>query len=139
MLVKEVMTSPVITVDGNDTVLSACNIYRDLKVGCLVVTDNEKCIGILTERDIIERSICKQRNSKKTKIKEIMSSDIHTVHALETIEKALEIMSDFKIKKLPVVIEDNIVGIITVTDISRARPDLSQRFMESWVKPEWKD
>jgi len=133
------MKKNVITINANDSVFDACNKYRDFKVGCLVVTEGESCIGIVTERDLIERTICDGRDPKTTKVNEIMTTDIRTVHALDTLEKALEIMEEFNIKKLPVVVNEGIVGIITVTDISKARPDLSKRFMESWVKPSWKD
>lgn len=139
VLVKEVMKKNTITIDRNETVLDACNKYRDYKIGCLVVTDKEKCVGIVTERDIIERTICCHKIPDETKVEDIMSSNVKTVHALETLEKAVSIMAEFKIKKLPVVQNDQIVGIITVTDISRARPDISRRFIESWVKPDWKD
>jgi len=139
MLVKEVMAKNVVTIDCNKTVFDACNMYRDYKVGCLIVTDEGKCAGIVTERDLIERTICHRRDPEKTKISEIMTSDLKTVHALDKIEKAIELIERYRIKKLPVVKEDGIVGIITVTDISRARPDLSKRFIDSWVKPRWKD
>ena len=76
---------------------------------------------------------------EKTKVCEIMSSDIKTVNALDTINQTLKIMKENNIKKLPVVIKEDIVGIITVTDISRARPVLSKRFVDSWVKPRWRD
>lgn len=139
MLVKEIMTKNVITIDKNKTILDACNKYRDFKVGCLIVKDNEECVGILTERDIIERTICQNIDPKSTLVSEIMSSDIKTIHALATIETTIECMKKYDIKKLPVVTKEGIVGIITVTDISRARPDLSKRFIESWVKPVWVD
>lgn len=139
MLVKEAMIKNVITIDKDDTVLEACNIYRDKKIGCLIVIDGGSCIGIVTERDLIERTICEHRIPEDTKIEEIMSSDVKTIHALETIEKAIQIMMENNIKKLPVVVSEGIVGIITVTDISKIRPDLSKRFMESWVKPIWRD
>jgi len=133
------MVKDVITIDHNKTVLDACNIYKEYRIGCLVVTDKGSCIGIVTERDLIERTICLHRDPEKTEIGDIMSADIKTVHALATLEKAIKIMKENNIKKLPVVQNNEIVGIITVTDISQARPDLSKRFMESWVKPLWKD
>jgi len=133
------MKKNVITIGSSDSVFEACNKYRDFKVGCLVVTDNDSCVGIVTERDLIERTLCEGKNPIDTKVKEIMTKDIKTIHALDTLEKALEVMKEYNIKKLPVVVNEGIVGIITVTDISRARPDLSKRFIESWVKPIWKD
>jgi CBS domain-containing protein len=133
------MSKNVITIGRTKSVLDACQIYKEYKIGCLVVTDNDKCIGMLTERDIIERTICKGRDPGSTQIGEIMSSDIKTVHPLDTVENAIQIMSEFDIKKLPVIINDELAGIITVTDISHARPDLSKRFIESWIKPVWRD
>jgi len=139
MLVEEVMTKNVMTIDRDKTVFDACNMYKDYKVGCLIVTDKGKCVGIVTERDLIERTICLRRDPEKTRINDIMSSNIKTIHPLDTIEKALEIMKKNNIKKLPAVLKEDIVGIITVTDISKAKPDLSNRFIESWVKPRWND
>lgn len=139
MLVKEIMTKKVITIDPNDTVFNACIKYQDNKIGCLVVTDKESCVGIVTERDLIERTMCLHKDSEKTKISEIMSSDIKTIQPLETIEKAMEIMNKYKIKKLPVISDNNIVGIITITDIAHAKPEITTRFINTWVKPRWED
>jgi len=139
MLVKEVMTKKVVTIEHDKTVLDACNLYRDKKIGCLIVIENGNCVGIVTERDIIERTICARRDPEKTRVREIMSTNLKTIHALDSLEKALTVMRDNSIKKLPVIVKEGIVGIITVTDISRARPDLSKRFIESWVKPVWRD
>jgi CBS domain-containing protein len=139
MLVKEVMTRNVVSIDATASVFDACMTYKMKKVGCLVVVSDETCVGIVTERDLIERSICQRRNPENTKVQEIMSSNVKVVYALDTIEKALEIMKQFKIKKLPVISSEKVVGIITMTDIAAARPDLSERFMESWVKQQWRD
>ncbi|RLF32751.1 MAG: hypothetical protein DRM98_03390 [Thermoplasmata archaeon] len=139
MLVKEVMTKKVVTIEHDKTVLDACNLYRDKKIGCLIVIENGNCVGIVTERDIIERTICARRDPEKTRVREIMSTNLKTIHALDSLEKALAVMRDNNIKKLPVIVKEGVVGIITVTDISRARPDLSKRFIESWVKPVWRD
>ena len=139
MLVNEVMAKNVVTIDRKKSVFDACNMYKDYKIGCLIVTDEGKCVGIVTERDLIERTICLRRDPENTKVGEIMTSNLKTVHALDKIEKAIEIIEENKIKKLPVVKKEGVVGIITVTDISRARPDLSKRFINSWVKPRWKD
>lgn len=139
MLVMEAMTRNVVTIDSTDTVFDACMKYKERRVGCLVVVENETCVGIVTERDLIERSICARRDPDTTRVREIMSSGVKIVYALETIEKALEIMRQYKIKKLPVISSEKVVGIITMTDIAEARPDLSKRFMDSWVKTQWRD
>jgi CBS domain-containing protein len=139
LLVKEVMTKKVFTIDKNETIFDACNMYKDYKIGCLIVTDMNRCVGIVTERDLIERTICARRDPYATKIGDIMSKNMKTIHSLETIDKAIEMMFQNKVKKLPVVVNEEVVGIITVTDISRARPELSKRFMETWVRSDWRD
>jgi len=139
MLVKDIMTKDPIKIDFQKTVLDACRIYKKQKVGCLIITKDDECIGIVTERDIIERTICDNKNPNTIQISEIMSSDIKTVHPLDNLEKAIEIMKENNIRKLPVIKDKNLIGIITVTDISKARPDLSDRFIETWVKPRWED
>jgi len=139
VLVKEIMTKNVITIDCNKTIFDACNLYKEKKIGCLLVTDESKCVGITTERNIIERTICSRIDPYETKIGDIMSTDLVTVHALDKIETAIEYMGFFEIKKLPVLVDEEIIGIITASDIARARPDLSKRFVDSWVKARWKD
>jgi CBS domain-containing protein len=114
-------------------------MYKEKKVGCLVVVDDETCVGIVTERDLIERSICQRRDPEKTKVREIMSQNIKVVYALDTAEKALETMKKYKIKKLPVISSEKVVGIVTITDIAEARPEISKRFMETWMKAQWRD
>lgn len=139
MLIKEIMTKNVVTITPNETVFDACLKYRDNKVGCLVVTDKESCVGIVTERDLIERTMCLHKDPDKTKIHEILSYDIKTIQSLETLENALQIMKKFKIKKLPVISDRELVGVITITDIANARPELTKRFIDSWIKPRWED
>jgi CBS domain-containing protein len=139
MLVKEIMMKNVVTIDADASVLDACMMYKAKKVGCLVVIDDETCVGVVTERDLIERSICQRRDPEKTKVREIMSQNIKVVYALDTVEKALETMKQYKIKKLPVISSEKVVGIVTITDIAEARPEISKRFMESWMKAQWRD
>lgn len=139
MLVKEIMVKNVVTINSSATVFDACMLYKEKKVGCLLVVENNRCVGIATERDLIEKSICLRKNPEKTRISDIMSSRLISAHPLDTIEKALELMKQNKIKKLPVIQNDRMLGIITITDISNTGPDISRRFIETWVKAEWED
>ncbi len=118
MLVEEVMTRNIVDVDCNKTIYQACEIYSKNKVGSLVVKDKDIIVGIITERDAIEKVILQNKNPKETKVSEIMTPNIKTVHALAPIEKAAKIMKENKIKKLPVILNNEIIGIITETDLS---------------------
>ena len=130
MLVEEVMTRDVVKIDCNQTVYNACEKYCEIKVGSLVVMDRDIIVGIITERDIIERAILRNKNPENTKIREIMSPNIKTIHALAPIEKAVQIMKENKIKKLPVILNNDIVGIITETDISQTVEFFSEALVE---------
>jgi malate dehydrogenase (oxaloacetate-decarboxylating) len=130
MLVEEVMTKDVVSIDCNKTVFDACKIYSKLHVGCLVVMDKDIIVGIVTERDTIERVILEDKNPKKTKIRDIMSSNIKTIHALAPLEKAAKLMNEYKIKKLPVILNNEIVGIITETDLSNTIEAYSEAVQE---------
>jgi len=118
MLVEEVMTRNIVDVDCNNTVYEACKIYSQNKVGSLVVKDKDIVVGIITERDAIEKVILQNKNPTDTKVSEIMTPNIKTVHALAPIEKAARIMKENKIKKLPVILNNEIIGIITESDLS---------------------
>ena len=129
MFVSEIMIKDVVSIQSDDTVMDACKTYKDKGVGCLVVMKKNLVVGIVTERDIIERVIIDQKNPKKAKVEEIMSKNIKTVHASATIEKAADIMKKNHIKKLPVILNNEIVGIITVTDIANVLPHFSKELL----------
>ncbi|HEC81287.1 MAG TPA: CBS domain-containing protein [Thermoplasmatales archaeon] len=139
MLIQEIMKKDVVTISKNDSVFDASIKYRDYKVGCLVVVEQQRCVGVVTERDIIERVVCEKKDPVETRVEEIMSRNVKTIHRLSTVEDAINLMKKYNIKKLPVVSEDTLVGIVTITDISHARPELSKRFIDSWVKVRWQD
>ena len=130
MLVQEVMTKNIIKIDSEKTVYDACKEYSKNKVGSLVVMNNDLIVGIITERDIIERVILNKKDPAKTRIRDVMSKDIKTVHALAPLEKAAKIMKEHHIKKLPVVLNNEIVGIITETDLSHTIEAFSEAIDE---------
>jgi len=129
MLVKDMMKSKIITVDANDTVRDACNKYRDHKVGCLIVTNNEEIAGLVTERDVIKRTICMDKDPNTTKIAEIMSTDVKTIDPYAEVDDAIRFIKEHKIKKIPVASNGRLVGIITITDLAHTRPTI-KRFLE---------
>ena len=136
MLVKDVMTKNVITIDSNQTILDAFKLYRDTKVGSLIVTENNQLVGIVTERDLIEKAI--DIDLKTTLVKDIMTSNLKTITSLDNIDTASSVMERYNVKKLPVIDDDNIAGIITINDIVHSKPELTKRYIETWIKTRWK-
>ena len=139
MFVKEVMSKPAISIEQDDTVFDASMIYKQKHVGCLIVTDKGDVVGVLTERDIIERSICLDRNPRETNVREIMTPDVITIQELDTLQKAADVMMKNRIKKLPVIKDDTVVGIITASDIVRVLPKLSDQLYNLWLDSSWVD
>jgi predicted transcriptional regulator len=126
--VRDVMTEKIISIDCNETIREACELYRNNKIGCLIVTDKGDIVGLVTERDMIERTICMDRDPNRAKIEEIMSTNIKTIDKNERLEKAIGMLKEYKIKKLPVTSNDKLVGIITSTDIAYSRPSMKELF-----------
>jgi len=129
LFVKEIMNHDIITIDGNKSIKNACNLYKEGKIGSFLITENDNVVGIVTERDIIERTICMDKNPDTTPIKEIMTKNVKTVDVDDRINYAVEILKKNNIKKLPVTKDDELVGIITVTDIAFSRPNI-RKFLE---------
>lgn len=140
MLVDEIMTKNVVTIENNRTVLDACNVYNDNKIGCLIVTKDGHLDGIVTERDIIHRVISNEKDPRATKIEEIMTRDIKSILPTAEVKEAAEIMSENNIKKLPVVSDSgDVVGVITDTDIANMIPNFLKILAESGDDQSFKD
>jgi signal-transduction protein with cAMP-binding, CBS, and nucleotidyltransferase domain len=114
--VNEVMSKNILTLDKSTSLQEAAEHMKKLNVGCVIVTDNNNPIGIITERDFVTK-IAAEGRPLFTEIKEVMSSPLITIDPEETIWEASELMKEKLIHKLPVKKNDEIVGIITTTDI----------------------
>jgi len=131
MFVREIMKTNIVSIDSSEPIKNACNIYKDKKIGSLLITEKNDVVGIVTERDIIERTICLGLDPSTTPIKDIMTKEVKTVNADDRINYAVEILKNNHFKRLPVVENNELVGIITVTDIALSRPDIRK-----FLKPE---
>jgi len=119
-IVKNVMAKTVITIDKDSSVHEAAKIMSEKLIGCIVVTDEDKPIGIATERDILQRVVAKGLDASKVKMKDIMSKPLITVSGDTLIINATRIMQKSKVRRLLVMEKGKIVGIITERDLLRA-------------------
>jgi CBS domain-containing protein len=120
--VEDVMTMEVITIDEKASVKEAANVMNQYEIGCLIAVRKGKAIGIITERDLLKRVIVEAKNAKKTKVGEVMSSPLEVVAPDTSLEEALQLMFQKKIKKLPVVYKKRLLGLVSLTDIARCQP-----------------
>ena len=116
--VKDVMTKKVITVESNKTVSEAAALMAENDVANLIVMDNNIPIGIVTERDFVRRVMAKNKPSK-TKISEIMSTPLRVIDPDAPLKEAARRMVRKRIRRLPVIIDNKLVGIITTSDFAR--------------------
>jgi CBS domain-containing protein len=124
--VKDVMVTDLVVVDADVSVKEAVERMNDFEIGCLLVISGEKVVGILTERDILRRVVAEGRKPEETLVKDIMSKPLVVVDPETSLEEAVELMFKHKIKKLPVVKDDKLVGLVTFTDIARFQPVIAK-------------
>ncbi len=102
------------------TVLDALRLMDAKGVGALVVTQDNRLVGIISERDYARKVILKGRSSKDTPVRVIMTEHVFTVHPDQTLEECMELMSSNSIRHLPVMENDQIVGVISIRDVMSA-------------------
>ncbi|MEM1606873.1 MAG: CBS domain-containing protein [Candidatus Bathyarchaeia archaeon] len=131
MLVKDVMTSPVITVREDSRADEAARLMRDNNIGCVIVsTEDGKPIGIITERDLVIRVVAEDIQPSKVSAREIMSTPLITIDADRTISEAAREMNRHNIRRLAVMYKGNLVGIISSKDILSITPELIEILQE---------
>jgi CBS domain-containing protein len=116
MFVKDVMKKDIKTVTSETTVFDAAKRMAENNIGCLVVVDNA-LEGIVTERDILVKVVSKGKDPAQVLIREIMTRNVISISPDKVIEEASDLMSTNRIKRLPVVFGDEVVGILTSTDV----------------------
>jgi len=131
MLVKDIMTSPVVTIGENETVFKAAQLMDKHEVGCIVVIGKDKNpIGIITERDLITRVLAKNTSPSRVKAGKVMTSPLITINPDETLAEAARIMSKLNVRRLGVVYKGNLEGIISSKDILAVTPELLEIIQE---------
>jgi len=119
IIVKDVMSSPVLTVDLDKTAKNVADILRRKRRGSLIVTKNGKPVGIITDTDLIKNVVAKNLLPAKVKVKNIMSKPLVVISADSSILDATRKMKRNNIKRLPVMENKKLAGIVSLSDIAR--------------------
>lgn len=123
MLIRNILNekgSEVFDINPDNSVFEAIEKMADKNIGALVVVEDGKLVGIITERDYRNKVILKGRTSKTTKVKEIMSSDPITVEPSDSVETCMALMTNRKFRHLPVLEEGRLSGVISIGDLVKA-------------------
>ena len=124
--VDRYMTPEVKTLEEKESVFKAIEVMTHYNMSCLVITRNSRAVGIITERDVMRRVALGGKNLKRTKVKEVMSSPLITKPSRTTINDIIALMSRYSIRRLVIMDDDDLKGIITQTDIVR----MSNKYIE---------
>lgn len=131
MIVKDAMSSPVITTDEEASSNKVAQLMDANKVGAVVVTNKEgKPLGIITERDLVIRVLSKNLTPNTVKAKDIMTAPLVTIEPEATISEAARKMSSISIRRLGVLYKGNLVGLISSKDILGIMPELIEIIQE---------
>ncbi len=134
ILVRDVMTDDVKTAKPDDTLREIIRKMVKFHIGSIVVVRDNRAVGIVTERDVLVQLSQAMMDLDVTRAKDLMSSPVLTINESQTIEEASRFMTKNSVKKLPVTRDEELVGIITSTDIMRSAPKLTDLYEEmDWI------
>jgi len=139
MKVLDVMTKSPVVVGPNETIDKCAKKMIKNKVGSLVVEESKFVKGILTEWDLVNKVIAKSKDAKKTKASEIMSKIPVSIKPDADILEAMKLMNLKKVRRLPVVNNGKLVGLLTIRDILKVQPELINLRLDNWSLREEKN
>lgn len=124
--IKELMTPNPVCVDPHDSAADAARRMRDVESGAILVAEDGHLKGLLTDRDIVVRAIAEGRDPSQVEVREICSADVQALAPDDDVERAIQLMRDQHIRRIPVVEEgDRPVGIVSIGDLALARDQTS--------------
>jgi CBS domain-containing protein len=120
MNVSDVMTRDVMVVSPNDTIQQAAKIMSQIDAGSLPVAENDRLVGMITDRDIAVRAVAEGKNPGQTRVRDVMTTEVRYVFDDDAVEEAAENMAELQVRRLPVISRDKrLVGILSLGDIAR--------------------
>jgi CBS domain-containing protein len=132
-IVKEAMKTNIAKVEPTITVLEAAILMKKRRIGNVIVVEKKRPIGILTESDILKKVVAEGKHAKDVLVKDVMSTPIIVIDPYVTLDEAVKTMGKCNVRRLPVIENNELIGIITQKDISRMSPILHE------ISREWYD
>ncbi len=128
MKVRDIMSRPIITEDENTAVTKVTEDMEELGIGSVVITSEGKPTGIITERDVALKVLLKDKRGSEVKAKEIMSSPLVLIESEALEDEACKLAARKRIKRLPVVENGVLIGIISIRDLLTRKPEYVKDF-----------
>jgi CBS domain-containing protein len=125
--VRNAMTESPRSIGATESVVDAARLMRDEHIGSLPITDGEQLVGMITDRDITTRVVAEAADPKTTSVGDVYSQDLVSVEPDQDLEEAVQLMSRHQVRRLPVVEDGRLVGIVAQADIALALTENEQR------------
>jgi len=139
MQVHEIMTPTVRIADPNMTIRDAAWCMRADDLGALPVGENDRLIGMVTDRDIVVRAVAEERSAGNTTVRQVMSQGICYCFENDDAEGAAQVMAKHQVRRLPVLNRDKrLVGVIALADLSRSEDEAAQAALKDISQPSHK-
>lgn len=129
-VIQDKIGREVYTISPSATVLEAITLMANKGIGAVVVTEDSKLVGILSERDYTRKIALMQRTSDHTTVAEIMTSKVISVTPSHTVEQCLELMTDGHLRHLPVLEEGILVGFVSIGDLVKATMEDQKKLID---------
>jgi len=133
VIVKEAMKMKPVIVAPTMSVLNAVQLMKRHKIGNVIIVEHNQPVGILTESDVIKKIVADEKNPKTVMVQEVMTTPVVVIDPYVSLEEAMKMMGKCNVRRLPVVEDGQLIGIITQRDISRISPVLHE------ISREWYD
>jgi CBS domain-containing protein len=131
MQIQEIMTRQVDIVDPNTTIRDAARMMRADNIGALPVGENDRLVGMVTDRDIVVRAVAEERLAGNTSVRDVMSERIFYCFEDEDVEEAAKTMADHQVRRLPVLNrKKRLVGIVALADLGRKESEAGKEALE---------
>lgn len=118
MRVSDLMSSRLFTVDQNTNLIDIAKTMKENDIGAVPVCEGDRLLGILTDRDIIIRAVAERKDIQKTLAGQVMTIEPVCVEDKDTLSHAADLMAEYQIKRLPVIKNDKLIGMITLGDLA---------------------
>ena len=138
-LLKSKPNQGVFTVAADDSVYDAIKLMAEKQIGALVVTDGDSIAGIITERDYARKVVLMDRASKATPVRDIMSKAVRFVHLDQTTDDCMALMTERRMRHLPVIDGEKLVGMISIGDLVKnimSEQELTIHQLEGYIRGE---
>jgi len=138
MLLRDMMTASIEAIPADATLMQAAEKMKQLDIGAIPVRENNRLVGMITDRDIAVRGVAEGRDPKKTPVRDAMSADIWFCYEDQSVESAAKLMEDKQIRRLPVFDRsERAIGMVSLGDLAVRNHDdrLSGKVLERVSKP----